>query len=209
MNAKDKPDFTLAITALCETLGREASDAMLYGYWVALVDLPIEAVQRSVAKALRICKFMPSPAELRELSGESREEAAAILAWATVDKASAVGSYRSVDFDDPIINAAIRTMGGWPALLEKTPQEFDTWARKEFIRVYVSLARSGVTGDICRPLPGLGDSGVKQVQRLDGSVGEITMQPLRIRCGTQRHREPERIAARTGRVHCPASTSPP
>ena len=100
---------------------------------------------------------MPTPAELRERAGEENARARAIKAWMAVEQsAGAIGSYKSVCFEDATINAVIRGMGGWPVLLAKTGDEFDKWARQDFLKAYESLAGNiDRRNEACRPLPGL------------------------------------------------------
>lgn len=183
MNDNDRPEFAIVIAALCETFGREASKATTYGYWLGLSDLSLSSVKDAATKAIRSCKFMPTPAELRELAGVTNATDRALLAWAAVEKAAPLGSYKSVDFDDPLINAAIRSMGGWPAILEKTQQDFDTWVRKDFIAAYQGFMRAGADGDVCRPLPGLADTGTFDVHKIDGTIHQVSADVVRIETG--------------------------
>lgn len=53
---------------------------MLESYWIGLLDLPDEAIEKAVNRALRECKFMPAPAELRALSPKS-PDALALPPW--------------------------------------------------------------------------------------------------------------------------------
>jgi hypothetical protein len=183
LTEKDRQDFAIVIAALSETFGRDASEATVYGYWLGLNDLPIDSVKDAASRALRSCKFMPTPAELRELAGIANVSDRALLAWSAVEKASSLGAYKSVDFDDPLINAAIRSMGGWPAILDKSQQDFDTWVRKDFIAAYQGFMRAGVDGDVCRPLPGLADTGTFDVHKIDGTIAQATLGVVRIETG--------------------------
>jgi len=60
-------------------------------------------------------------------------------------------------------------------LLAKSEEEFDKWARKDFLVAYQSFMRGGVSGDACRPLVGLSDTGTKDVLHVDGTVRQIEM----------------------------------
>ena len=66
----DDKRFAATISGLAEAFGRKASVAMVRAYRIGLVGLTIEAIEQAAANALRTSKFMPSPAELRELTGE-------------------------------------------------------------------------------------------------------------------------------------------
>lgn len=183
MNDSDRSEFAIILAALCETFGREASTATTYGYWLGLSDLTLPAVKDAATRAIRSCKFMPTPAELRELAGVASASDRALLAWAAVEKAAPLGSYKSVDFDDPLINAAIRSMGGWPAILDNTQHNFDTFVRKDFVAAYQGFMRAGADGDVCRPLPGLCETGSHAVHKIDGTIGVFKSSVVRIETG--------------------------
>lgn len=168
-----------AFAILGEAFRQRVSETMLDAYELGLSDLSGSQVEQAVTAAIRGCKFCPTPAELRELAGEATAADRALLAWQSVERATSIGSYRSVDFEDAIINAVIRTLGGWPALLARTPEEFDKWARKDFLETYRAFARTGVDGESCRPLPGLSESGsVRTVH--GGSIEHRAAEPVRI-----------------------------
>jgi hypothetical protein len=156
-----------------ESYGRTVSKATLKIWIQALADLEPAAVEQAVVTAIRSSRQMPSVAELRELAGAVRVEDRALLAWGAVERAvSRVGAYRHVSFDDPVINAAIRSLGGWAAVCGKPPDEFDKWTRQDFIKAYGALVRSGVNCEMCAPLAGLSSSG--PVKRIDGTVAEVS-----------------------------------
>lgn len=131
---------------------------MFLGYTMALDDLPVAAIERGVRSAMRQCKFMPSAVEIRELSGELSVQSRAVLAWDALNIAMRrFGAYRTVDFADRAINATVRNLGGWERVCEIPDDEFDTFFRKDFDRVYMSFARTGVGVDQGAPLVGILD----------------------------------------------------
>lgn len=146
---------TFLITVLASTYGRQASPALLEGYLVGLAGLELQEVEQAIGMALRTCKFMPSPAELRELAGEMRPDDAAVLAWEIACEAvSQYGWYRSVRFEDPAITATIRSLGGWQKFCERCGGEEEKWLRKEFLAIYASYRRVGVSPEAALPLAG-------------------------------------------------------
>ena len=153
--------FGTAIAAMAATFRQEATRALVKGYELGLEDLPIASIEQAVARALRQCKFMPSAAELRELAGEMLPAHRAVLAWGVVVKTLAkYDHWDSVDFDDPVINATIRNLGGergWEDLPAKLEDEGTKWVRKDFERVYIALAQSGISLEATRPLIGFHD----------------------------------------------------
>jgi hypothetical protein len=157
MNPNDTERLVHLVAGLCEAFNRTPSQATFMAYEIGLEDLPISAIELAVRRALRECRFMPSPAELRELSGEMSAEDRATVAWDCVLSNVHLGPYKHVSFaDDRIINATIRNLGGWPMFVSRfTDAESEKWLRLEFCKTYRSLHRANVNGDICRPLPGL------------------------------------------------------
>lgn len=146
------------VTILAETYRQKISKATIEAYRIGLRDLPIEAIDRAVQAAIRTSRFMPTPSELRELAGETSPADRAILAWAALGKAVVrIGPYRSPDFDDPIINATVRSLGGWERVCSLGVEEFDKWLQKDFLRTYEAFARTGVGDEQGAPLIGIAE----------------------------------------------------
>ncbi len=64
------------------------------------------------------------------------------------------GYIRTVTFDDAVINATIRSLGGWERLCETPAEKFDVFTRRDFESAYTRLARSGVGEEHGAPLVG-------------------------------------------------------
>lgn len=163
--AKDKKAFAEAIGAMCLTMQMEASADMIRGYWLALSDLKLKDVQEAVVKAMRTStsnKKLPFPADLRVLAGaEVSPDQKGLFAWNDVLKALPLGPYKHVDFEDRVINACIRSMGGWPNFLSRFgSSDEEKWVRIEFLKSYKGFVEAGCNGDICRHLAGLGQKEV-------------------------------------------------
>lgn len=184
MNDSEKASFVTAIGAMLETFGQEATKPILHGYWLGLGDLELGDLQAAVAKAIRSCDRLPRPVELRRLAGEKTKDQRAIAAWGDVLRASSLGSYRHIDFQDRVINAVIRNLGGWPKFLERFDSEDgEKWARIDFLKTYVAFVEGGVDGEACKPLPGL-----SQASLVNGEV--VAPVPRRIACAADRAGEP-------------------
>ncbi len=171
MTENDRPRFLVMFNGLAATFSKEPSKPMLDGYWMGLADLPIEAVENACQRAIGTCKFMPVPVELRELAGVMAPADRAIKAWeAFVVASRRHGYYDSVDFDDKVINATVRNLGGWVEIDERREQEGkDTWVRKEFERVYLALMRSGIGEEAGAPLIGF----TEKENVMNGFGGEV------------------------------------
>lgn len=175
MATSDRERRAQCVTILAEAYRQKISPATLAAYEMALDDVPAAALEVAVRSALKSCKFMPNAAELRELAGGKTSAENALVAWAAVDRAtSEVGGYKSPDFADPVVNATIRNMGGWERFCTATVTEFDTWLRKEFLRVYELLSKSGVGDEQGAPLVGLHE----KANRISGFTDRIQATPV-------------------------------
>ena len=148
MGDSEKREFLLAMAALAATFRQEASEAVFEGYWRGLRDLPLAAVNVAVDRAMRECKFLPTVCELRERAGVISPADRAITAWGIVRQAvDQYGCYRSVNFDDPVINATVRTLGGWKDFDDRLIADRETWTHKEFLETYGAYCRTGIAHD--------------------------------------------------------------
>lgn len=186
--SKPTRKFVEQIAALASAFGKEADSATYLGYWIALSDVPHERIEHAVVRAIRGNRFMPTASELRQLTGELTIQSRCVLAWESFEKAVvSFGGYRSVDFDDPVINATVNNLGGWERLCEMPPEEFSKWLRKDFERVYVNLCESGVSRESASPLIGTHD-------RENGYRGYEIQPPVKVVTGLPCHdRDPIRI----------------
>lgn len=151
------PRITKAVAALCEAFNRQPTPATFGAYEIGLAGMTPEQVERGAALALQRCKFMPAPAEIRELAigGGQSPEAMAALAFDTLrDAVQGLGSDYSVNFSDGAINATVRMLGGWQRVCEMPAEEFDKWFRKDFVTCYVNVVRNGVSPEAMRYLGG-------------------------------------------------------
>jgi hypothetical protein len=168
-NRTEMERFASLISALAAAKGRECDEAMLLGYEMGLDDLPVEEIERAVRESLRDRNpHMPAPGELREFAGDARPEDRAALAWEAVLRAiPSIGGYRSPDFDDPIINATVRSMGGWVALCDQTVEQQDRFTRAQFLKTYAGLTRTGISPELGAPLIGIAEKH-NATHRLEG-----------------------------------------
>lgn len=144
---QDYDRFCDCMVMLAEILGPKALSKAIYrAYFNALKDkLTFEQVQSSCALAVQTCKFFPKPVELLELVLANKKDEALVALDTVTSAIGTHGSYRTLVFEDPVIHAAIESMGGWPAFCEREPDE---WLRKEFLEAYQSHARRLRSGDM-------------------------------------------------------------
>jgi hypothetical protein len=157
MTDADRQEFALRITALGAARRAELTEAVFEALWLGLEDLSLEELSRAVESAIRQGgRWLPSAEELRQLAGQQPLDAKAIRAWNIMRQAiQRHGPYRTVDFDEPAINATVRTLGGWVRLCSTDTEEMDRYIRREFERIYRELSRTGVTDEEAAPVPGI------------------------------------------------------
>lgn len=153
------------LTVLAECHRDKISPITIQAYCKALEDLPIPAIERAFTAAMR-AKWFPKAFELRELCGESSNEDRAQQAWLCADQAALrYGPYVSINFDCPVINATIRSLGDWVRFTEVTGKDRE-FLRGSFLKTYASFAKSGVNGDACAHLVGLSERSVATASQI-------------------------------------------
>lgn len=121
----------------------------------AFNGMPIDAIELAIRRFNAESEVRPTPAGVRKFAGVAglTDEQRAQAAWRVVRSTILrYGAYYRISFDDPLIHAAIRAIGGWTQLCN-TPSEEMHWKAKAFVDAYVSVARSGI-GEF-QPLAGL------------------------------------------------------
>src|SRR5690606_10980504 len=101
---------------------------------IALSDMEDSQLDQAGTTALRQNRqFMPSPGELREMAalGGVSLEVRTDTAWLEFDRAvSSYGADYSVSFQDGLINAAVRSLGGWVWCCTREGDAYHVWLRK-------------------------------------------------------------------------------
>ena len=156
MEQTDTKQFAQCMAALGESFSQEASKLKHDIYFKALSEFPIEAVERATWHIIRtrVTSTFPKVAELREAI-QGKAEDLAQLALEKVEKAVRhIGGYSSVVFDDPIIHRTVESFdGGWVGICDMRVDDWK-WSRKDFIKIYEAVARSGQIGKVIAVLPG-------------------------------------------------------
>lgn len=152
-----KTAVATSVTILAENYQRTVAKNTFTAYELGLRGLSPEQISIATQLALEHCRFMPPPAELRELITH-RAQDRAVKAWAVFERAVVrIGYLRSVNFDDPIVNATIRALGGWQACCGMPADEFDSFLPKRFQETYCALLRTGISAEQAEPLLGWAD----------------------------------------------------
>lgn len=140
MTEQDRSDFATLMLGLGETYGEPVSDARMEIYFRALCDLDLDDVRQAATAHVRMSKFFPRPAEIREAIDGSVDDRAE-LAWvALLREVRRVGYIGSPDFggDEALRRAALELYGGWVALCSSLPADGPELLgyRKQFLATY-------------------------------------------------------------------------
>jgi hypothetical protein len=139
MKPSDVTELTRVLTSLSSLYGKPMSKPLMELYWAALKRFDLSEVKRALQAHVShpdTGQYMPKPADVvRFLQGDSRTQA--LQAWSRAVRASCeVGIYTSVIFDDPVIHAVIRDMGGWVPFCQIREKELP-FRERNFTERYV------------------------------------------------------------------------
>jgi hypothetical protein len=146
----------MVVVGLADAFGRQLSEAGQLMYLRALREVPDDALAAGADAVLHGTReFMPTPGQLRFacLNYGDSPETRAVAAWDVAHNAIRYGAMQSVDFADKLINATIRSLGGWPRFCRRRREEL-TWVRKEFLETYRHYLERGVDDARTDVLPG-------------------------------------------------------
>ncbi len=173
--------------------------------WIeSLDDLTDDEFCTALKRFSRESKDFPSPAAVRSFAGSVglSDSDRATIAWAKVrESIRKVGGYATVTFDDPLITASIREMGGWVQLCETNTDDLK-WREQDFRRIYGAIAKAGI-GD-ASPLAGI-------CERTNAKLGYAPQEPaVVVETGLPLHpaapalpvteREPKRLTSHYGGI---------
>ena len=159
------------LSTLFEYFDKTAGDAIFKLYVAALDRYSEGQLKELFNKILATCKFFPKIAEIEEMMGNAGAKQQAVIstkAYEAFDIAvatmSRVGSYRTPEFDDPLIPAVIRArFNGWARFGQV---EINTWSRKSFVEEYKALSEVGTVSQVEL-------EGMHNRKRLGGGVKQI------------------------------------
>lgn len=157
MQPTDRDALYELLGGVYDFYGKKVTEFALGVWWQAMQRYDLAAVRDALG---RHCmnpdtgQFLPRPADVvRMLEGGTLDSAQ--QAWTKVqDAVHSVGTYQSVCFDDPIINAVIGEMGGW---IEQGQISLDElpFSQKQFEARYRAYKVRGGVQNYPRVLPGI------------------------------------------------------
>lgn len=161
MHATDRAAFGRLLHSVYAYYRQQCSEFALQVWWQAMQQYDLETVRETLGRHATNPdngQFLPKVADVVKLIQGSTLDAAQ-LAWTKVLNAIAsVGTYETVCFDDPIINAVLSDMGGWILLGQVDVEELPFKAR-EFEQRYRGYKTRGGASAYPRSLPGIFDQG--------------------------------------------------
>lgn len=137
-NRANAEELLSLVMALAAAYRQEADKATQTAYLLGLSDIPLDKLRGTIIRAMQTEQFMPTVATLRRLAGfELSTKSRAVVAFdALGDAVTNQGAYRSVRFDDPILNATVQSLGGWVGICGTTLDDWDSHFRHRFMDAY-------------------------------------------------------------------------
>ena len=134
-------EFAAVMLGIAEVFRATLTEQRIKLYAQALSDLSQEQVESAAARAIRECRYFPTPRELREFV-ESVGDDRALLAWSGFQRAArSVGAWASLVVDDVCAAEALESVFGcWPLYCELEGAAVGA-RRAEFVAAYRAAQR--------------------------------------------------------------------
>lgn len=122
------------------------TEQQLTVYKTLLDDIPDELFVKGVTELLktRVYANLPTPAEIREFCLGMKDDQIQVRVLEAQNKIKtalgAVGTYKTVAFDDPVIHLIIRDIGGWIKLGQMNIDDFENFMKWDFPKSYKAYA---------------------------------------------------------------------
>lgn len=128
----------------------EIDDATIKTYALLLSDIPPKDFLRACVEHIRVSKFAPTPAEIRELAVRpDQERLTAEEAWSEVmGEIRRVGWIGAPQFSNDEVQHAASALGSWRTLCSQTAEQLAA-NRAHFMRMYGSFAKSAQRDVAC------------------------------------------------------------
>lgn len=161
----DKPAFCAILNGLATIkpggkLTREAYEV----WWLAMQDWPFDQFRAAAAHLAKSVEFMPSPFQFEQLRKAARPTVGEAWAKAVASCGSSwtPQGYRGGTSGDPLIDRAVRTIGGYAAIAQSDENKLHFLERR-FAEHYESIEDAE---DVRQSLPQI--AGPSQLPRLSG-----------------------------------------
>lgn len=156
MTTDHKARLGVALAGIAEVFNEPMTEAKIEAYLYALGDLDIEDLEAAAAMALKSCRFMPRPVELRQLVEQCRGGDAHAEWDALVSAVRHIGAYAAIEARERLSASTWelihRLFGSWRTCCERLPLigNYDhTQLRQRFIESYDAAGRARlITGEL-------------------------------------------------------------
>lgn len=172
MKIENHAQFVEMLAVVFDNYSKELSPALADFWWSLMQTYDLQAVRDAFN---RHCinpdngQWVPKPADIVKLIDGGTLDAA-LIAWSLVDlSVRSIGPWKSVSFEDKIINAVIADMGGWPRMNEDSDEDWPFKA-KEFQTRYRGYKTTGGAAAFPEKLIGLTDMANRQAGAEDSPV---------------------------------------
>lgn len=132
------------IISMAEIYGQNISEIGAMLYLKAIEGYDHETIEMAIGEHIRTSKWFPKPAELISIIRERHEgkkEARAALAWQKVVDTVRAGKWREGTAGSPLIDRAVRLMGGWNRMGEMLEKEIP-FREREFVEKFRVIEES-------------------------------------------------------------------
>lgn len=148
-------EFEAGIAVLISGVGKPMTREQIDNWRMFFSDMSFEDFKRGIVLCLRDYKYagFPPIGLIRQAAGVSGgvpdADSTAVIAWERVLKMMREhGAYRSIEWDDPAIPAAIETVAGsWPNLCEQTSEQLHKFTSRQFMEAYRAIRSHGSAGE--------------------------------------------------------------
>lgn len=130
MSPEDGKRFRDLIRGMGRLFGAEPDALVLDAYWLALRDWDYTELEAAAGHLMRTAKFMPRPADFRELRKAGEQTAAE--AWVLVLQNVRRSEYRRGVTVGGRADLAVKGMGGYAALGKRNPDKLNEFGLREF-----------------------------------------------------------------------------
>lgn len=161
----NRSEFAKCVALLSASVGKDMQQAQAEAWYLLLQDLTADELQAGIAGSLQAHTYggFPPVGLIRQHARPALQglkcdaDTAALAAWSgVVDAMRSLGGYASVDFG-PVVNAVVRSLGGWVRLTEQPSEDLLRFVRPQFLQTFKALSAVGVREAEAAPLAGLAD----------------------------------------------------
>lgn len=130
MSPDDGRRFRDLMRGMGRMFGAEPDALVLDAYWLALRDWDYADLEAAAVHLMRSAKFMPRPADFRELRKAGEQTAAE--AWMLVMQNLRRSEYRNGVTVGGRADFVVKGMGGYESLGKRNPEKLNEFGAKEF-----------------------------------------------------------------------------